>query len=144
MKKLFVVAVLAVLAIAVGTYAATVASRPNVPQIEVTLAAQDQTPTPSDEDQAAYVEFQKFAEAHKLDGLGRFHTDETTGKISSFDLALATLDEDGQPDEIKWVVYGYPTVKEAAAQIEADFAKFPDGNPDGTTYTAPSSSEKKA
>jgi hypothetical protein len=142
MKQLLVVAVLAVLAIAVGAYAAPVA-RPDVPQARITMAQDQQAPTPSVKDQAAFIAFQKFATDHKLAGLGRFHVDED-GKIVSFDLGLATVDEDGQPADLKWVVYGYPTVDEAAKQIESDFTKYPDGNPDGTTYKAPNSSEKKA
>lgn len=146
MKKLLAVAVLAVLAIAVGAYAAPVA-RPDVPQTRIAMAqAQDQTaPTLSAADAAAFETFQTFAEAHKLEGLGRYHVDDN-GKIVSFDLALVTVDADGNSTEPVWVVYGYPTVKAAATQIEADFVTYPDGNPDGTPYMppAPNASEKKA
>jgi hypothetical protein len=144
MRKLFASAVLSFALFAAPAYFA--ASQPDVPQVQIVRVAQDETPTPtpSAADVAAYNAFQQWAEAHMLDGLGRFHASEDGKTITGFDLALAVVDADGDPTEIKWVVYNYPTVAGAAAQIESDYTKYPDGNPDGTEYQAPNPAENKA
>ena len=131
MKKFFTAALLSFALFAAPAYFA--ASQPDVPQAQIVRIQDDQQPTPSAADTAAYADFQQWAEDHMLDGLGRFHASEDGKTITGFDLALGVTNADGD-EELKWVVYGYPTVKEAAAQIESDFAKYPNGNPDGTTY----------
>lgn len=139
MKKLFAVAVLAV---ALLGFAAP-AAYSDVPQAQVVRIAQDQTvPQPGAADVAAYEAFQQWAADHMLDGVGRYHASEDGKTITGFDLALVVVNADGNAEQYKWIVYGYPTVAEAAAQIESDYTKYPDGHQ--TEYVAPNSSEKKA
>lgn len=141
MNKLFAVAVLA---IALLGFAAP-AAYSDVPQAQIIRIQDDQTPAapqPSAADVAAYDAFQQWAADHKMDGVGRYHASEDGKTVTSFDLALVIVDADGNAEQYKWIVYGYPTVAEAAAQIESDYTKYPDGHQ--TEYVAPDSSEKKA
>lgn len=143
MTKLFAVAVLAVLAVALLGFAAS-AAYSDVPQAQVIRIQDDQAPAapqPSAADVAAYEAFQQWAADHKMDGIGRYHASEDGKTITGFDLALVVTDDAGNQN-LKWVVYNYPTVAQAATQIESDFAQYPDGKE--TEYVAPNSSEKKA
>lgn len=116
MKKLLAVSILALALCSIGAHAARI--EPQVIQVQ-----DQQGPSLTDVDKAAWTDFTKFAAAHQLGAAYRYDPD-----TKLWDLAFFTLDKDGNYDQPKWVVIGYTSLPDAVKQIEADFAQFPDGS----------------
>jgi hypothetical protein len=116
MRK-FIQAMLLGLALCAASFAAT-----RIAPVQQVLTVATET---DEQAAAAFSEFNKFAADHNLTAGYRNSTPDT------WDLAFFVNDADGQASgDPKWVVYGYHSVTAAVKQIEADYAKYPDGHDD--------------